>query len=933
MERTTISAAHDKHGSAFRNFVMDNKLFDSRSLLGDFMLTRDFTYLHYDGAVARLDYQLTSSIESVLTFNTIDFNRIATNHRAIVMEINLFRFVGGWKTRMKAFTYPIPINVITSTPEQDIEFTTAEKDWLLSVDHKLYVALVDSVPNTDGFVIQRQETFLKGLSKLCSKMASKIWCNVKGAAVHKKSKIRGELEGKLTWLRRSLKGARELHHMNAHDRNSRRGKSLSSRLCTSKWFPELAVRNWHVLSEKLKRDWYRKIIRCMVPLYKELKKVCEMEREEQRIRSANFIETEGSKNTGRFRRWKLREVADPDGEAVRNKFGDILVGEKEIRHRYGEYYANLFAGEDIRHTPPNYNDRHIWMDDAVIAENRDRLTTVTGGVSVIHNPPSMEEYLKVIHKGDPTSSGGPDRIQYGLLKKLSFGTHQAILGLIRTWWRTKSLPEILRLVEFCSLHKRGDRLDLFNKRGIGLVSKLVLIFETILLNRISEALDKAGTRSRAQGGAKKKVHTIDVVATTINVLHHAMRNGKILHMVEFDLLKFFDRIPHRAFVDAFIFFGFDEATIEMASLFWKNFIGKARTRFGYSHNFPILIGNIQGLAGSPSRSGLVLDMILKVLERRLYGYRFTTDRYYGDREHELDDIAVLIYASAWVDDVTLVDEDFHKIQEAVKLFSIFINFYTMRFVPDKCKHYILNEPNPEGMTLSFTDYNGQKHDIQKADPNEAFRVLGVFLNLNAEWHAHANHLVSKLSGFISKTSKHWSPPWLTAKIVNSNAVPAVTYGLSLVDLCNKELTRIQNTIIRPVANDGSHSHFITSGAYCVPAVEGGYNVMSITAAYKAAKISGVYHLLNSQYYQSNVTTRMTFLDIQRNFKYAVSPINGQPAQNKSIKSERYPSYLIAAINVAAELSIAIVPHDCTQRVLGPQPHHNQHFLQLLCTRR
>lgn len=888
---------------------MDNKLADGRDFLGDFVLSRDFTYLHHDGSTARLDYQLITSSESVLSFKTIDFNRIATNHRAIVMDINLFRFVGGWKTRMRPFCYPIPINITVSTAEKEAEFASAEQNWLSSVENKLYVALVENKSITDGLVLQEQESFLKGLSKLCSKTASKIWNAEKGTYMHKKSKVRGILEGKLTWLRRAHKGAKELQYMKAPERRSRRGKSLLKRISTSKWFPELTITNWVNSEEHKKRRWRKKIIRKCITLNKELKEVCKQEREEQRVRSANFVSTEGARNTGKFRRWKLREVADPDGEAVKDKFGDILVSDKEIRHRYGEYYASLFSGEEARVTPPNERDRDIWMDPTIIAENKTKLQQATGGKSIASESPSLEEYMKVVNDGSASSSGGPDRIQYGLLKKLSLGTHQAIVGLVGVWWRTKSLPEILRLVEFCSLHKRGDRLDLFNKRGIGLVSKLVLIFETILLNRVSEALDKAGTRSRAQGGAKKGVHTIDVVATTVNVMHHALRNEKILHMVEFDLLKFFDRIPHRAFWDAFFFFGFDEETIIIASLFWRNFVGKARTRFGYSQVFPILIGNIQGLAGSPSRSGYVLDMILITIERKLHGYRFTTDRYHGDREHELDDNAILIYATAWVDDVTLIDEDFDRIKQAVLLFSTFINYYTMRFVPEKCKHYVVNDTNSDSKILTFSDFNGISHTIQKADVKEAFRVLGVFLNLNAEWHAHADHLVGKLGSFITKAGKHWSPPWLTAKIVNSNAVPSISYGLTVVDLDRKELTKLQNTVTRAVANDGSHSRFITNEAYCAPHTSGGYNVMSISAIYKASKIAGLYHLLNSTYYQSRITTRMTLLDLQRNYKYPLSPVNSMPAQIKSLRYDRYPDYIIAAINIAAELKVEIIPRE------------------------
>lgn len=496
-----------------------------------------------------------------------------------------------------------------------------------------------------------------------------------------------------------------------------------------------------------------------------------------------------------------------------------------------------------------------------------------------------------------------------MLTKLSTGTHLAIVGLIGVWWRTRELPPSLRTVEVCSLHKKGDRTDLINKRGIGLVSKLILIMETVLLNRISRALDIANTRSIAQGGARKGVNTSDVIVTLVNIIHHATRNNKPLHLVELDLFKFFDRIPHRAFVDAHRFFGFDEDTIKIASLFWEDFVGRARSRFGLSEPFPIKIGNIQGLAGSPSRSGLVLDMLLCMLQRENYGYRYTTDNHYTDRETNLDHAVVNIYAVSWIDDITLIEGDFDKMEEMLARYNKFINFYGMKLVPDKCKHYFINYDDHLRKTLSFTDFNNEAHVIKKVSPTEAFRCLGVFLNMNTDWSAHADHIIGKLDTFTTRISKHWTPAWLTTKVVNSNAIPAITYGLSVTNLHDREISKMQSAIIRPVAKDGNHTKFAPKKAYTMPIEHGGYNVASVSAIYKASKIGGIYHYLNSTYTLSRITTRMTFWDLMRIQGSFLTPLDGKNSLTNNAKKSNIPDYVIAAADILRENNCAITPKE------------------------
>lgn len=436
---------------------------------------------------------------------------------------------------------------------------------------------------------------------------------------------------KYTWVQRAINSAAELTGPKKDNLTPGRIDSLRKclSLLTDAAEPPLIVTNWVNFTGSVVEEWFRKAKAHRTDIRGELREVEKSRRIEAANKHRNFLLNQGMTNSSAFRRRRLGAKRDPDGEAVLSKEGTILIVAEQIIERYGEYYRLLLEKEPTPPTPPRDDVRHRWINPQLIESNKAKLVQALGTDNIVTSPPSFEEIQEVILNGKPNSTPGRDGIQYGALQRASNDTIRLVQGIIGVWWRTRTLPKDLRFVEICSLHKKSDRLDLINKRGIGLVSKLILIMESVLLNRLTKALDKAGTRSRAQGGATSGIHALDTIATLINVISHAFRHNRALHILEFDLFKFFDTIPHRAFVDAHQFFGFHQDTIDLASLFWNGFRGTARSIYGRSPEFDIGLGNIQGLAGSPLRSSLVIDMFLLCIERQKRGYLFTTDNYSG----------------------------------------------------------------------------------------------------------------------------------------------------------------------------------------------------------------------------------------------------------------------------------------------------------------
>lgn len=503
-------------------------------------------------------------------------------------------------------------------------------------------------------------------------------------------------------------------------------------------------------------------------------------------------------------------------------------------------------------------------------------------------------------------------IQYGALQLLSKETMKRVTGLVSKWWVKKHIHEPLRNVEIISLHKKGDRLSLSNKRGIGLVSKLILIMEMVLFNRLTECLAKAKTRSRAQGGATPGVSTMDVLYTLVMVIAHAYRSKKLLWLVEYDFFKFFDTIPGRAFIDALRFFGFGEDVIAIARLFWEGFTAWARTKFGRTGRFPVKLGNIQGLGGSPGRSAWVMDLFLCWLESTGLGYKFKS--FNKDfPECDLDCTLLVIAAIAWLDDCWTMGESVEELRVIHNMFQSFANYYSLRFVPDKCHIYFVKSTSPEtapdpiSPLFHIVDFNNNRGFMQVVEPEDAFRCLGAWFNMKLDWKQHGIHLKSALKDFGERLSLRHSPPVLTAKLVNSNGLPKTTYALPIAELSEKELQYLQGLLIKPVKTDGYHSYLVPYKAYTMPIEEGGYGVTSLAAVYKGTKVMGLYRALNSAYHQARITTRMTLLDLQRVTKSPDFPLSSNFEVKKPKRSQNFPQLLFSCSTILKACNMEIFP--------------------------
>lgn len=96
---------------------------------------------------------------------------MATNHRLISAQFDLFALLRGWKTPLNAYEYPVPIKVSRDDTSRDELFAKVESEWTKSLDPTLFKALIKGDSSFDDLVEEKQETFLQKLTDLCVQKA------------------------------------------------------------------------------------------------------------------------------------------------------------------------------------------------------------------------------------------------------------------------------------------------------------------------------------------------------------------------------------------------------------------------------------------------------------------------------------------------------------------------------------------------------------------------------------------------------------------------------------------------------------------------------------------------------------------------------------------------------------------------------------------
>ncbi|KAL1452545.1 hypothetical protein WDU94_006766 [Cyamophila willieti] len=367
------------------------------------------------------------------------------------------------------------------------------------------------------------------------------------------------------------------------------------------------------------------------------------------------------------------------------------------------------------------------------------------------------------------------------------GIHKYIHNLITTVWRTEFLPQEWNEAVVVPLHKKGDKLECNNYRGISLLNTTYKILSKIILNRLKEYENEI--IGEHQAGFVKKRSTTDQIYAFKEIIAKCWEYNKEVHALFIDFKKAYDCINRDYIWKTMREFGIPLKLIELCKICVKNSKAKVRIEDEYTEVFHVNTGVRQGDGISPLLFNIVLEKALKKTSQMDKGIN----------------IGTVINLLAFADDIVLIAE---KKEDLVSLAETLLNEAKkvgLNVSTEKTKYMKI------GGTTQTTE-NIQVRDHQFNSCKEV-KYLGVTINDTMTEQVEIENRLAAANRCFWSVNKLMSCRILSRttklRIYKTIIQPILLYGSEVWTLSKtseKKLVTFENKILRkiygPVCENG-----------------------------------------------------------------------------------------------------------------------------------
>ena len=263
---------------------------------------------------------------------------------------------------------------------------------------------------------------------------------------------------------------------------------------------------------------------------------------------------------------KIKGGWQPRNCFIKNEAGDLLTSPEEIVEGWRQYYNNLLN------------------DSSSNTEEGDITTTV----EETNNTPTLEEVKEALNHLKCNKSPGEDGIPTELMQKggeiLSINMHE----LIQLVWKQETMPKEWSTSIIVSLHKKGDRTNCNNYRGLSMLNTAYKVLSRVIYKRLETSMNIIC--GEYQAGFRTNRGTTDHIFTIRQVIEKCAEFNIDIHMLFIDFKKAYDSIKRSAIWKALQHLGIDQKLIRMTQLTLANSNSKIKASGALSKSCQIGVG-------------------------------------------------------------------------------------------------------------------------------------------------------------------------------------------------------------------------------------------------------------------------------------------------------------------------------------------------------
>lgn len=289
-------------------------------------------------------------------------------------------------------------------------------------------------------------------------------------------------------------------------------------------------------------------------------------------------------------------------EPVKEKNGKLTTGKKEIMERWTQHFKELLNKQDPKNK--DATEREIIEME---------ITNKEGSEESMEEEITLEEVEKAVKEMRKNKAPGICKITAEILQNTGKHTMIWLHRVIDKVWRTEEIPEDWRKAIIIPIHKKGDKQECNNSRGISLLSTPGKVFTRILLNRIKESVDESLREN--QSGFRKGRGCSDQIFFLRQLIEKKIEFNEEVVICFIDFAQAYDSIWREGAWNIMKKYGINKKIVKLIKSLYRTVMACVRIEGEETEWFSIETGFRQGCILSPIMFNMVLDYIMRRMEK------------------------------------------------------------------------------------------------------------------------------------------------------------------------------------------------------------------------------------------------------------------------------------------------------------------------------
>jgi hypothetical protein len=265
---------------------------------------------------------------------------------------------------------------------------------------------------------------------------------------------------------------------------------------------------------------------------------------------------------------EFKNGCQPKTKLVKDERGGLLADPQTILTRWKNYFCQLFNIQG----PGSIRQTEIQTAEPFVPE------------------PSAAEVEVAIRKLKRYRAPGSDQIPAQLIQAGGETLHSEIHTFIMVIWNKEELPHQWKDSIVVPIHKKGDKTDCSNYRGISLLSTSYKILSNILLSRLIPYADEI--IGDHQCGFRRNRSTTDQIFYIRQIPEKKWEYNGIVHQLFIEFKKAYDSVRREVLYNILIEFGIPRKLVGLNKMCLNEIYSRVRIGKYLSDKFTIENGFI-----------------------------------------------------------------------------------------------------------------------------------------------------------------------------------------------------------------------------------------------------------------------------------------------------------------------------------------------------